>query len=195
MSNILNSILRQRLMEIQSQLPSYVKLVKVDKIDFSEILTNEIDDNNNENIDSPDTIGSIKEKINYNGDFNDIINSAAKKYNISSSIIKSVIKAESNFNPTVVSTAGAMGLMQLMPETARALKVDDAFDPLQNIEGGVRYLKDMLEKFGGNLELALAAYNAGPGNVVKYGGIPPFKETQSYVNKIMGFIKNRTFEK
>ena len=195
MSNILNSILRQRLMEIQSQLPSYVKLVKDDKIDFSEILTNEIDDNNNENIDSPDTIGSIKEKINYNGDFNDIINSAAKKYNISSSIIKSVIKAESNFNPTVVSTAGAMGLMQLMPETARALKVDDAFDPLQNIEGGVRYLKDMLEKFGGNLELALAAYNAGPGNVVKYGGIPPFKETQSYVNKIMGFIKNRTFEK
>lgn len=190
MSEVLNNILRQKLLEIQGQLPSYVKLVKDTTDNFSDVLTTEIDE---ANMSSPDAIGSVKENMSYNGDFNNIIEAAAKKYNISSSIIKSVIKAESNFNPTVVSSAGAMGLMQLMPGTAASLDVDDAFDPVQNIDGGVRFLKDMLEKFGGSLELALAAYNAGPGNVVKYGGIPPFQETQGYVKKIMGFIKNRTF--
>lgn len=194
MSNVLNNILKQKLMEIQGQLPAFVKLVKDDAIGFNEILSEEVNSSTESNIGSPDAIGSVKEKVSYNGDFNDIIDFVSKKYNISSTIVKSVIKAESNFNPNVVSHAGAMGLMQLMPGTARALGVDDAFDPVQNIEGGVKYLKDMLEKFGGNLELALAAYNAGPGNVVKYGGVPPFQETQNYVKKIMGFIKNRTFE-
>ncbi|MDF2841068.1 MAG: yjbJ [Clostridia bacterium] len=190
MSNVLNNILQQKLMEIQGQLPAFVKLVKDESVPFSEVLTSEVD---YASIDSPDAIGSVKEKLNYNGNFDEIIELNAKKYNISSSIIKSVIKAESNFNPTVVSSAGAMGLMQLMPATAKSLGVDDAFDPVQNIEGGVKFLKDMLQKFGGNLELALAAYNAGPGNVVKYGGIPPFKETQNYVKKIMGFLSNKTF--
>jgi soluble lytic murein transglycosylase-like protein len=190
MSNVLNNILKQKLMEIQSQLPTYVKLVKDDSVDFSDVLTAEISQSDSAGIGSPDSIGSVAEKISYKGDFNKIIDYAAKKYNISSSIIKAVIKAESDFNPSVVSTAGAMGLMQLMPGTARSLGVNDAFDPVENIEGGVKYLKEMLEKFGGNLELALAAYNAGPGNVVKYGGIPPFDETQNYVKKIMGYIKN-----
>lgn len=195
MSNVLNNILKQKMLEIQSQLPTYVKLVKDESVNFNDVLTAEVDQTNYSNIGSPDAIGSVKEKINYKGDFNEIIDITSKKYNISSSIIKAVIKAESNFNPRVVSSAGAMGLMQLMPDTARALGVNDTFDPVENIEGGVKYLKDMLNKFGGNLELALAAYNAGPGNVVKYGGIPPFKETQNYVAKIMGYIKNRTFEK
>lgn len=195
MSNVLNNILKQKMLEIQNQLPTYVKLVKDDDLRFKDVLTAEVDQSNNSSIGSPDAIGNVKEKVNYKGDFNEIIDNTSKKYNISSSIIKAVIKAESNFNPSVVSSAGAMGLMQLMPDTARSLGVDEPFDPVENIEGGVKYLKDMLTKFGGNLELALAAYNAGPGNVVKYGGIPPFQETQNYVTKIMGYIKNRTFEK
>lgn len=191
MSNVLNGILRQKMMEIQSQLPAFVKLVKDDPVSFNDVLTSEVNQTNNSTVASPDAIGSVT----YKGDFNEIINNASKKYSINSSIVKAVIKAESNFNPGVVSSAGAMGLMQLMPDTARSLGVSDAFDPTDNVEGGVKYLKEMLDKFGGNLELALAAYNAGPGNVVKYGGIPPFEETQNYVAKIMGYIKNRTFEK
>jgi soluble lytic murein transglycosylase-like protein len=192
MSNVLNNILRQKLMDIQSKLPSYVKLIKEDTVSFDELLTSEIDSNSISDIGSPEEIGAVT--VNYKGDFNEIIDYAARKYNINSSIIKSVIKAESNFNPNAVSSAGAQGLMQLMPGTAKLLGVTDSFDPAQNIDGGVKYLRDMLDKFGGNLELALAAYNAGPGNVTKYGGIPPFTETQNYVKKIMGYIQNRTFE-
>jgi soluble lytic murein transglycosylase-like protein len=195
MSTVLNNILKQKMLEIQSQLPTYVKLVKDDSVNFDDVLSAEVDQTNNSNYVSPDAIGSVKEKINYQGDFNEIIDNNSKKYNINSSIIKAVIKAESDFDPSVVSSAGAMGLMQLMPDTAKSLGVGEPFDPVENIEGGVKYLKEMLNKFGGNLELALAAYNAGPGNVVKYGGIPPFQETENYVAKIMGYIKNRTFEK
>lgn len=195
MSEILNNILRQKLMEIQGQLPPFVKLVKNTDGSFGDILANEVNSSDGVNTEYSESLGGAGEAIGYTGDYNDIIESTAKKYNISSAVIKSVIKAESNFNPGVVSNAGAMGLMQLMPDTARDLGVKDAFDPQENIEGGVRFLKDMLNKFGGNLELALAAYNAGPGNVIKYGGIPPFEETQEYVKKIMSYLKNRTFEK
>jgi soluble lytic murein transglycosylase-like protein len=195
MSTVLNNILKQKMLEIQSQLPTYVKLVKDDSVNFDDVLSAEVDQTNNSNYGSPDAIGSVKEKTNYKGDFNEIIDNNSKKYNINSSIIKAIIKAESDFDPSVVSSAGAMGLMQLMPDTAKSLGVGEPFDPVENIEGGVKYLKEMLNKFGGNLELALAAYNAGPGNVVKYGGIPPFQETENYVAKIMGYIKNRTFEK
>lgn len=116
------------------------------------------------------------------------ITAAAKKYNLPEKLITSVIKQESNFNASATSAAGASGLMQLMPVTARYLGVSDRFDPAQNIMGGAKYLRQMLDQFDNNVETALAAYNAGPGNVKKYGGIPPFQETQNYVKKIMNFM-------
>ncbi|MGV2940838.1 lytic transglycosylase domain-containing protein [Mesobacillus sp. LC4] len=117
-------------------------------------------------------------------DFDGIIDQAASMFNIPAKLIKSVIQKESNFNPNAISHAGASGLMQLMPATARGLGVKNVFDPSENIIAGSKYLRQMLDRYDDNLELALAAYNAGPGNVDKYGGIPPFKETQNYVRNV-----------
>jgi soluble lytic murein transglycosylase-like protein len=116
----------------------------------------------------------------------EIISSVSEKDSIAENFVKAVIKQESGFNPSATSKKGAMGLMQLMPKTAESLGVIDAYNPNQNIEGGVKYLKSLLDKYENNQELALAAYNAGPNAVKKYGGIPPYKETQKYVNAIMG---------
>lgn len=119
-------------------------------------------------------------------DIDELIETFSEKYDIDGDFIKAIIKQESGFNAKATSKKGAMGLMQLMPKTAESLGVIDAYNPSQNIEGGVKYLKGLLEKYDNNKELALAAYNAGPGAVKKYGGIPPYKETQNYVNAIMG---------
>jgi soluble lytic murein transglycosylase-like protein len=112
------------------------------------------------------------------------IDSAAEKYGVDKDLIRAIMKQESSFNPSAISTSGAQGLMQLMPGTADALSVRNPFDILQNINGGVQYLKDQVTTFKGDVSLALAAYNAGPNSVKKYGGIPPYAETQNYVQNV-----------
>lgn len=116
--------------------------------------------------------------------FKPLIEMKAKKYGLDPNLLASLIKQESNFNPYAVSHCGAMGLGQLMPETARHLGVVDPFNAAQNIDGAAKYLKEQLDTFGGNVSKALAAYNAGPGAVKKYRGIPPYRETQNYVRSI-----------
>lgn len=116
-----------------------------------------------------------------------LIQEAAQKYKLPPQLITAVIKVESNFNPRAVSSEGACGLMQLMPATAKKLGIKNIFDLKQNIDAGSRFLKDMLERFHGKVDLALAAYNAGPGAVEKHKGIPPYKETQRYVKKVLAY--------
>lgn len=117
--------------------------------------------------------------------YDSIIRGAASRYQLPESLVRAVIHTESNYQPRAVSRAGAMGLMQLMPRTARSLGVKDAFDPAQSIHGGARYLRLLANRYGGDMVLVLAAYNAGAGNVEKYGGVPPFEETRAYVRSVL----------
>lgn len=120
--------------------------------------------------------------------YDDLIKEATEKYNLDPHIIRAVMQTESAFNALAVSPVGAAGLMQLMPALAAELGVTDRMDPRQNIMGGARYLRQLLDAHHGNVKLALASYNAGPGNVAKYGAIPPFKETRNYVKKVTALL-------
>jgi soluble lytic murein transglycosylase-like protein len=121
--------------------------------------------------------------------YDDLIIEAAETYGLDPRLIRSVVQVESAFNPMAVSPAGAKGLMQLRPILARELRVHNPFDPRQNIMGGARYLRRLLDMHDGDIRLALASYNAGPRNVTRYGGVPPFQETQKYVNRIIDLLE------
>ena len=123
-------------------------------------------------------------------EFESIISSTSREFGVDASLVKAVIHAESGYNPSAVSPKGAQGLMQLMPKTAQGLKVVDCLNPSDNIRGGVRYLRFLLDTFKGNESLALAAYNSGLSKVAKYGGIPPYPETQDYVAKVLSYRNN-----
>lgn len=147
--------------------------------------------------DSPDSVHFSKKQtflLPNDDSFSNHINEAAKLYGLDPYLIKSIIKAESDFDPSAKSAKGAKGLMQLMPTTARLVGCKNEFDARDNILGGASYFKMMLKRFNGNTDLALAAYNAGPGNVDKHKGIPPFRETKNYIRKVNHYYKQYTSE-
>lgn len=125
--------------------------------------------------------------VNAGDSYEELIQNVSGRHSLDADLVRAVIKAESAFNPNARSHKGAMGLMQLMPDTARLLNVFEPYDPYHNVDGGVRYLKMLLGRYQGDVSLSLAAYNAGSGNVEKYGGIPPFNETREYVRRVLQY--------
>jgi hypothetical protein len=165
--------------------------------DFCIALTNDQPDNNGKihlvNSDPPIQpfieVKMTSKQKNAENRYHSLIVKTAYRYKVEPAIIKAIIMAESGFNPKAVSKVGARGLMQLMPRTARSLGVENIFKPAHNIDAGVRYFKYLLDKYDGEIELALAAYNAGSYNVRKYGGVPPFKATKFYINKVLKYYE------
>ncbi len=168
----------------QAQIQSFDNVLKNStKVKFGDLLTRP-STRVNANIYTSQAASSA-EKVTTKEQIKNIIYRAAKKHGVDEKLVNALVKQESGFNPNAKSKVGAMGLMQLMPATAKGLGVTNPMDPEQNVEGGVKYLKSMLDRYNGNIILALAAYNAGPGAVDKYDGVPPYKETQNYVKNIL----------
>ena len=162
-----------RINAIENQFQSLMSYAQKPDADFQKILDSSIENKKNPTSTSRSEI-------------NELISKYADKNGLDEDFVKAVINQESGFNPNATSRCGAMGLMQLMPATAQGLGVTNAYDAEQNIEGGTKYLKGLLDRFGNDKSLALAAYNAGPNAVKKYGGIPPYAETQNYVKSVLG---------
>ena len=154
------------------------------KVKFGDLLTNPV-----KKVDATLYTSSAQnkntDKITPRQKIQEIVTRMSKKHGVDEKLVNALIKQESGFNPNAKSRVGAMGLMQLMPATAKGLGVTNPMDPEQNVDGGIKYLKSMLNKYNGNVILALAAYNAGPNAVDKYDGVPPYKETQNYVRSIL----------
>lgn len=161
-----------RINMIERQFQSLNTYVQKPDTDFQKILDTKVDNKKN-----PTSISRTE--------INDLISKYSDKNGLDEDFVKAVINQESGFNPNATSHCGAMGLMQLMPSTAEGLGVKNAYDAEQNIEGGTKYLKGLLDRFNNDKSLALAAYNAGPNAVKKYGGIPPYAETQNYVKSVL----------
>ena len=157
---------------IERQFQSLNTYIQKPDSDFQKILDTKVDNKKN-----PETISR--------NEINELITKYSDKNGLDEDFVKAVINQESGFNPNATSHCGAMGLMQLMPATAQGLGVTDAYDAEQNIEGGTKYLKGLMDRFNNDKSLALAAYNAGPNAVKKYGGIPPYAETQNYVKSVL----------
>jgi soluble lytic murein transglycosylase-like protein len=156
----------------------------------AKVLTSSVPDARQQQPSISYTIDSVVAPLDPRSAYDDIVAEAAALYHLDPHMIRAVMQTESGFNALAVSPVGAVGLMQLMPAVAEELGVTDALDPRQNIMGGSRYLRQLLDAHRGNLRLALASYNAGPGNVAKYGTVPPFKETQNYVKKVTALLSD-----
>ena len=194
------SAVQQRITEIQEQI-GFPARIPVPGTDFSQALQREMEKGAEVKPTAPAESASTPQKPepvtrgtesggNYRGataetgSMAELMDAAAKKYNVDARLVSAVAEVESDKDQSVISSAGAIGVMQLMPETAAALGVDP-YDTAQNIEGGTKYLRQMLDSFGGDVKKALAAYNAGPQAVRDYNGVPPYRETQNYVNKVL----------